>query len=176
FEQMLVSGELADTLRMTRWVQGWPFADRSRLAILGFSLGGLLASCADARMDAFRAMVLLAPTTVENLNRFARKKDGGGRVLLGPHELHARFFEDLSEHDPVIDVVHRSRPTLVVQGTADTAVEPSVSGCYVETMQRAGVPVTYHLIDGADHAFTKAQVRQELIDTVNDWLERQLRY
>lgn len=170
FEQMLVSGELADALHMARWTQSRPFVDRSRLAILGFSLGGLLASCVQARTGAFQAMALLAPTTAENLNRFARKKASEGRVLLGPHELHPRFFEDLGKHDPIGDAVRHPRPTLVVQGTADTSVPPEVSGAYVEALKRAGVPVTRQLIDGADHAFTKAAARQELIEMVSAWL------
>ncbi len=74
---MLVTGELDDCLAMTKWLQARLFADRTRLALLGFSLGGLLAACTSARTNVYRSLVLLAPTTVLNLCRHAGE-DGAG--------------------------------------------------------------------------------------------------
>ena len=69
FDQMLVTEELADALRMIRWVQGRPNVDRTRLGLLGFSLGGLLGAACMSRTDNIRSLALLAPTTVANLCR-----------------------------------------------------------------------------------------------------------
>ena len=174
FEQMLVTGELDDALRMTQWLKGQLFADRTRLAILGFSLGGLLASCVQARTGAYVAMVMVAPTTTENLSRFAGKKQNQAQVVLGPHTLHPDFFNDLQTLDPVADVVEHPRPTLVIQGTADTAVPAGVSQQFVDAMKQANIPVTSHLVENADHVFGKLSVRQELITSVRQWLGGEL--
>ena len=170
FENMLVTGELADALTMTRWLQSQPFADRSQLAVVGFSLGGLLASCTQARSGAYAAMVLLAPTTVENICRYAEQRRIDGEVVLGPHVLHSQFFDDIATLDPLGDIVVHPRPTLLVQGAADTAVTPAVSQQYVDAMQQGAVCVTAHHIADADHNFSRPNPQTEMIDTVGRWL------
>lgn len=174
FGQMLATGELDDALHMSRWLQAQAFVDRSRMAILGFSLGGLLAACANARRSPFRAMVLLAPTTVENLCRFVRAEDGHGSVAIGPHTLHPRFVDDLRTLDPVGDVVRNPRPTLIVQGDADTAVPPHVSRQYVDALKRAQVPLKVEMIEKADHGFSQPPARRQLAAGVAAWIAEQI--
>ncbi|MCC6580239.1 MAG: alpha/beta fold hydrolase [Phycisphaeraceae bacterium] len=174
FDRMLVTGELSDTLRMAHWVQGQPFVDRSRMGLLGFSLGGLLAACTVARTGQFKALTLLAPTTVNNLHRHAGGKPDGEPVVMGPHVLHADFFKDLRTLNPVADVVKNPRPTLLVQGDADTAVPPEVSQAFVDAMQRAGVPVEVARIAEGDHVFSTPATRKQARETVTGWLARVL--
>ncbi len=174
FERMLVTGELDDALRITGWTQSQPFVDRSRLGVLGFSLGGLLACCTGAQTNAFTAMALLAPTTVDNLCRYAKQREENGQITIGPHTLHPKFFDDLRTLDPLIDAVTNPRPTLVVQGTDDTAVTPQVSRKYIDAMERAGVDVSLQLIEGADHGFGKPAIRKQTVIVVCDWLAKQL--
>lgn len=178
FDQMLVSGELADALRMTEWLQGQPFVDRSRLGILGFSLGGLLASCVAARSSAFRALALWAPSTAENLSNNVCKRSNdcptGEPVIVGAYAMHKDFLKDLSQFDAVKDVTKRPRPTLLVQGTGDKAVTPAVSQKFVDAMKSASVPVDHHLIQDADHGFSTPATRKELIGVTTEWLVKQL--
>jgi dipeptidyl aminopeptidase/acylaminoacyl peptidase len=177
FENMLPTGELADALRVTEWAQRQSFADRSRLALLGFSLGGLLAACVTARAKVYKALVMLAPTTEANISRHAQRegKSDACSVLFGPHCLHPKFFVDVASLDSVRDVVKNPRPTLLVQGTADTAVPPAVSQQFIDAMKQARVPCDARLIEGADHPFAHPSWRKDLIDTVVAWLERQLK-
>ncbi len=174
FDQMLVTGELADALRMTTWLQSQPFADRTRLGLLGFSLGGLLAAACMARTDAYRALTLLAPTTVANICRFAGEQAADAPVTVGCHQLHRDFFRDVKTLNPVADVIRNPRPTLLVQGTEDQAVTPAVSQAYVAALQRTQVPCEHALIAGADHGFGKPTHRQQLCQTVVDFFARQL--
>lgn len=178
FDQMLVSGELADALRMTEWLQGQPFVDRSRLAILGFSLGGLLAACTTARSAAFRALALWAPSTAENLSNNVCKRSNdcpaGEPLIVGAYTMHKDFLKDLAQFDAVKDVTKRPRPTLLVQGTGDKAVTPAVSQKFVDAMMSASVPVVHHLIQDADHGFSTPTTRQELIGVTTQWLVKQL--
>ena len=188
FEEMLVTQELADALRMTQWLAHQPFVDRSRLSLLGFSLGGLLASCVTARTDVYRALMLLAPTTEQNLGRHAQRegrcelpsttgsgKSAGESIQFGPHCLHPAFFDDLKKLNSVGDCVKNPRPTLLVQGTEDQAVPPAVSAHFIDAMRKAAVPVDVHLIEGADHAFTHPKWRANLFQRILAWLPSQLK-
>jgi len=172
FDQMLVSGEIADALHVFAWAQGQPFVDRARVGVLGFSLGGLVASCLMGRVPQCKAAALLAPTTVNNLCRHATKSSPHGekgQVVLGPHVLHPRFFEDLRTLNPLDELAKSPRPTLVVQGTGDTAVPPAVSEEYVQALRARSAPLTYHSIDGADHVFSSPTWQKQLFAAVTQW-------
>lgn len=177
FEQMLVTGQLADAIHVFKWAQGRPFIDRSRVGVLGFSLGGLVAACLMRREPQCKTAVLLAPTTVNNLCRHATKSSPHGekgQVVLGPNVLHARFFEDLRTLDPVGDLTASPRPTLIVQGTGDQAVPPAVSQEYADALHTRGTPATYHTIDGADHIFASPTWHKQLFTAVSQWFTQQL--
>lgn len=168
FDQMLVSGELDDALRMTRWLQGQPFVDRSRLGLMGHSLGGLLTAACMKHTDVYRCIAMTAPTTAHNLARLTNRNDRE-RVAVGPHRLHPKFFDDLLSMNPVSDCVDNPRPTLLVQGTEDQAVPPSVSQAYIDAMERAQVPFVHHLMPDADHGFSRPHWRKELVATLSKW-------
>lgn len=176
FDESLVTGQVADAVRVSQWLTGQVFVDRSRMAVLGFSLGGLVAVCTAARTALFRAMVLLAPTTVTNLCRHAGEPDCRPRkpVIRGAHELHPHFFDDLRTLDPLADCTAHPRPTLVVQGTGDTAVTPAISGEYVTALRAGGAAVTVETIDGADHSFAHPDWRAQLLKIVPRWLVQRL--
>jgi len=170
FELMLPGDELADALHMTKWLTGQAFADRTRLGLLDFSLGGLLAACTSGQTGAYRSLVLVAPTSPENLCRHAQKEAEttrfGQRVVIGPHILHPDFFRDTMTLDPQADVVKHPLPTLIVQGTEDKSVPPEVSRPFGEAIRAAGGEVETLLVEGANHGFTHPDWRQRLIDGV----------
>ena len=80
------------------------------------------------------AVRALAPGGIKNVRlavesdfdvRIFRRIDG--EVVLGPHVLHSQFFDDIATLDPLGDIVVHPRPTLLVQGAADTAVQPGTN-------------------------------------------------
>jgi hypothetical protein len=177
FDEMLVSGELADALHMLDWTAGQPFADRGRIGLLGFSLGGLVGACAAARRRWVRAIALLAPTTVSNLSRFAGEQ-AEPPIVVGPHTLRREFFDDLRTLEPTADLAMAGASgaaTLIVQGTADTAVPPAVSDAYVEALRGGGAEPEYVAIDGANHAFAEPAHRKRVVDAAAGFFERELR-
>lgn len=176
FDQMLVTGEVADAVHVSQWVQSQPFVDRSRMGLLGFSLGGLVAGCTLGKVDHYRAAALLAPTTVDNLCRYAKERGGeDGQVTVGPYTLHPDFFTDLRSLDPVTDIARTPRPTLIVQGTGDTAVPPTVSQVYADAITQAGGQLNYVSITDADHVFNKPRARKQAIDAVMAHFSAELR-
>jgi dipeptidyl aminopeptidase/acylaminoacyl peptidase len=178
FEQMLVSGEIEDAQCVSAWLAVQPFVDRSRMGLVGFSLGGLVAACLCARTDLYQSLALLAPTTVANLCRVARGNtscdDPAEVVELGPHTLHDRFFSDLKVLDPLGDITRRRRATLLVQGSSDTAVSPAVAQEYLDRLSGANMPARAVHIEGADHAFSRPTWRDKLLEAVCDHFEETL--
>jgi dipeptidyl aminopeptidase/acylaminoacyl peptidase len=85
------------------------------------------------------------------------------------------LFEDTMSLDPLADIAKRPRPTLIVQGTGDTAVTPQVSGEYVDALRQAGVNPQVMLIDDAGHTFNHPDHRRQLYDAVTAWMGEQLR-
>lgn len=175
FESIRVTRQLSDTLRMTEWACGQPFVDRTRLSVVGFSLGGMLAACAGARTNSYHAMVLLAPTTPQNLAGNICKRPGNDcsttePVTVGAYVMKPGFIEDMLSLDPVADVVKNPRPTLLVQGDKDTAVAPSVSQKFVDAMRAANQSVTHTIVPGADHGFSSPVTRQQMIEAVAEFL------
>jgi dipeptidyl aminopeptidase/acylaminoacyl peptidase len=159
---------------MTDWLKAQIFADRTRLGLIGFSLGGLLASCVCGRTNAYSAAVLIAPTTPENLCRHAAEASAEQPVIYGPHTLHPQLFEDIMTLNPLADITKNPRPTLVVHGTADKAVTPGVVEQFINAMQEGGLPAEVQMIDQAGHSFAHPTWRQQLKEGVVAWLSQQL--
>ena len=175
FDQMLVTGELDDALRVTQWLSGQLFVNRSRMGLLGFSLGGMLAACTVARVNLYKTLVLLAPTTERNLARIAKTRvNEQGRLVVGAYEMHPRFLDDLMTLNCVADVVKNPRPTLLIQGDADQAVPPPISQQFVDAMHQQGQQVDHLLMPGAEHTFNTPEHRRELLAHIHAFLSRTL--
>jgi len=174
FNDMTVTGEIRDALAVHRWAHAQPWLDRSRLGGLGFSLGGLVISCVHAQVK-FKALTLLAPTTANNLERYARQNHPSQTLIdVGPHTLSTKLFEDLKKTNSLRDVTTPAVPTLVIQGTADKVVAPSVSQQYVDAVRNAGASVDHRIIEQANHPFSSPNARRQLYAEVRDFFAKQL--
>ncbi len=178
FEEMLVSHELSDAQKVTQWAEGQSFVDRSRMGVIGFSLGGLLAASLTARHPSFKARVLLAPSTAHNLCRLTGDRDAcvapTTPMVYGAHTLAPSFFKDLQGFNGPADVAKCKAPTLVVQGTADTSVTPAVSQEYTDSLSKAGITNKTVLVPDGDHVFSKQPWQRAMIAAVVDWLPKHL--
>jgi hypothetical protein len=175
FDEMLVSGQLADALFMTRWLKDQAFCDRDRMGLLGFSLGGLVAASATGETADYRALVLIAPTTVVNVQRFAQDAEHNGRIIKGPFTLHRRFFDDLATLDPLGACVRHPRPTLVIEAEKDEVVPFFVSREYIKAMRQKDTPREVEKVEGAGHLFDTPKTRARLIELVRGFCSRELR-
>ena len=178
FDEMTVEGEVRDALAALTFARrevGRP------VALLGLSLGGLVATLAAQRDGDVAALVLWAP--VAHPERLARRmglKDGGvqplqwqGRYDLGGHLVGRAFVEDLMRHDPLAAARTYRGPALVIHGTADEAVPPEDGEAYLAAF--AGPDKTLRRVDGADHTFNRASWEQEVMAATVSWLRTRLR-
>jgi acetyl esterase/lipase len=77
--------------------------------------------------------------------------------------------------DPCTYVRAGLPPFLVAHGTADRLVPFGQSLVLVDALERAGVPVTFRPVAGADHVFDGAPDRSQLIDEALAFLRETLR-
>jgi cephalosporin-C deacetylase-like acetyl esterase len=151
------TGQISDTLTALNYLATLPMVDMTRLGLLGFSQGGLVAAEVAAMDQRVRNVVLWsavanAPDTYKHIlsdeTVAAGLASGGAPVAVttqwgAQFELKTGFFADLFRYDPTAAIVAVEDPLLVVVGLDDTTVTPQP--VYGELLLR------YH--DGVEHLF-----------------------
>jgi pimeloyl-ACP methyl ester carboxylesterase len=170
FEDMTVSGELAEANTIFDFVRTDQRIDPDRVSLIGLSMGGLVASVlAGDRPQDVHKLMLLAPAgtmyeRIKDMHEAATVSADVKIVDNGGNLVGVQFAEDLK----TIDVFNRAKnyqgDVLLIHGTKDEAVPFEVSNLYVE--RSYGSNATVHFIDGADHTFNKYEWETELIDKI----------
>jgi dienelactone hydrolase len=129
-ERLTPAADLVDTFRVLKALTAHPFVDRDRVAILGFSRGGLAAW--DSQAEAFSTAALGPSSGV----RFAA---------------HAALY-------PPCHYAHVERravqvPALLVLAGADARTPPEHCQSLVKAASTRGYSTQVTVIDGAQHAF-----------------------
>jgi len=169
FQDMTLSGEIADARAVLDWFGRVRGVDSRRLMLLGLSAGGSIAGyVAGERGEQVRGLVLWAPAgeiseRIRDREQAWREAaasvpvrdplDYGG-LRIGP-----RYVGDAAQ----LQVLQRSAafpgPVLVAFGTADPVVPPEVARRYGELY---GSRARLIAIQGAGHVFEGAAWREEL--------------
>lgn len=153
---------LQDAARAIRTVRAradeW-HVDPKRVAILGFSAGGHLASTAGTHFDAGKAdaddpierqssrpdrMILVYPV-ISFTTEYAHA--GSRRNLLGDHPPQD-LVQSLSNET---QVTRDTPPAFLVHTNADTGVPPENSLLFALAMRKAGVPLELHVFEKGRH-------------------------
>jgi len=129
-----------DALQAAEHLRRQPFVDRDRVALVGFSWGASVAVMAASR------------------HYVAALQAGKGFAAIASfYPLCSRV---LPRNAPPLDVVNNdiAHPLLVLMGEADT--ETPASDCIekLQTLQKAGAPVDWHLYPGTTHCWDCAQL------------------
>lgn len=182
FSEMTVSRELEDVVQAYAFLKAQPEIDRTRLGLLGLSMGGMVAalSVANPRLE-FDALALWAPAhpsvwlgqiparpldapTV--LAIFAEAQRAGrlppgvavleeqGVIDYGGNPVSPEFFADLSLYEPFDAVTRHRGPALVVHGTADPTVPFGLGEAYAQRLRSRGRTV-FHPVQGGLHTFER---------------------
>lgn len=129
--------------------------DPARVGVLGHSLGGLVAlNAMVVAPDEMAAVVALAPassTVWDNIGAFMSPGDPVYESIVGPHGTPTEnpvFWADVS---PVTFAAQSTAPLLIIQGTADDAVDPAWAAATVASWSAAGATAELVTIEGADH-------------------------
>lgn len=185
------TGQISDTLRAIDFLAETPGLDMDRLAVLGFSQGGLVAAEAAVRDPRVGNVVLWsavanAPDTYKhiltNATVDAALTGAAPRVPVvtqwgASFELGRGFFADLYRYDPVAAVAQDADPLLVVVGRQDTTVTPQPA--YGELFLHSHEGMERLVIVDSDHVFNVLtdpgpDVFDHVVAETNTWLAETL--
>lgn len=176
FEDMTVSNEISQTLAVIDWLRGQAELKVSKVGLLGFSLGGLVVSCAAVRDEQIQTLALWAPVSeglLNMVNYFGLEnvyKGLAGDTVGAPDgdAIKGQFFKELGQFDPAVELEKFKQPVLLVQGTKDQAVLPFNAQRFAKAFRNPLSRV--HYIDGAGHRFDTIEHEKELLDVTEEWL------
>ena len=139
FTGMTFDGQIADARAALAWLRADPRLDGSRVAVLGWSQGGLIAASVAGLEPALKAAVLWAAVALprQSFGALLVRCEAGipseGLALIDtPHlRLGPAFFDGVRRHDPLTDIARYSGPLLVAHGWQDSAVLPEAAGHYI---------------------------------------------
>ncbi|MCX7994111.1 MAG: alpha/beta fold hydrolase [Fimbriimonadales bacterium] len=172
FEEMTIRGEVDDALNALNFLREQPRVEGSRIAMLGFSLGGCVVALSQPRAGVLKTLVLWAP--VSNPLRWMPptgvpdKPQNRGGFLVG-----VNFYRELPALKPLESVRGYKGSVLVLHGSADQAVLPDEGRAYERAFTSAS-RFEFRLIEGADHTFTQPEHERALIGQTTEWLQSHL--
>jgi cephalosporin-C deacetylase-like acetyl esterase len=181
------TGQISDTLTALNYLATLPMVDMTRLGLLGFSQGGLVAAEVAAMDQRVRNVVLWsavanAPDTYKHILSAETVAAGlasdGAPVAVttqwgAQFELKTGFFADLFRYDPTAAIVAVEDPLLVVVGLDDTTVTPQP--IYGELFLRYHNGVEQLFAVESDHVYNVLtdpgpQVFDAVVAETVDWL------
>jgi len=180
FEDMTLSGEIADGLCAFEYLIAECGADPRRTGVLGLSMGGTVAAILAGRLGKrVKSCVLLNPVArpLEDCSFIARSL--ALDVSRFPVEFNCflfgkAFFEELSSIRPLEEISRAACPVLIVNGSGDTTLSPLRSREYLDVLEKHGIPSELFVLEGADHSFASCQWERTVIDKVGDWFGKTL--
>jgi alpha/beta superfamily hydrolase len=163
FADTTFEGQVADGLAALDWLEQNPAVDGQRLAVLGWSQGGLVATAVAGRSDKPDALVLWAAVAdpeesfagivgAETLANGLAAGDAPIPVTLpwgAVVELKRGFFEGVTTFDPPAELASYDGPLFIAHGTQDTTVLPTA----VDTFLAAHPGEEAKWIAEMDHVF-----------------------
>ena len=145
------------------------------LIVVGHSLGGMIAALSTDQIQP-DGLVLISP--VGNPGQIVNKKkdlfksgpNSEGFFEYGPHEMNIDGFSSMLSLDPVNYIArHFKGKLLVVQGSTDNSIPVEESKLYVDTALKSGIVTDYHLLNGADHNYSRVADVKMLCQIISSW-------
>lgn len=180
FVDMTILGELREAKDILDYVKTLDFVDKERIAAVGLSMGGAVASMlAGDRVDDIKALCLWAPAG--NMGELILKRDNAaensslekhGYTDIGGLLLGKEFIEEVINLDIFEKASHFDKNVLLIHGNGDQTVPFSTSERYLEVYETRAV---LHTIENGDHTFNRKTWEDEVLDYTIGFLEEELK-
>lgn len=180
FKAMTFGGEIKDANNILDYVKQLDFVDKEKIALLGFSMGGAIASViAGDRKNEINTLCLWAPAGnmqevilsevyIGDKYEEVMKKgtfDVEG-LLLGKD-----FVEDIKKINIFERAAKYDKKSIIIHGNKDEIVPFSTSLKYLSIY---GEKSELKTIDGANHIFEKNSWEEEVIEITKKYFDRML--
>jgi esterase/lipase len=144
----------------------------SNLSILGFSMGGAVASVVSLEyINDIKKLLLWAPAG--NLNLIAKRIKGSAKITpnhtfdMGGYELSQTFCDEIEDYDIYHNIHNYTKDVLIIHGENDQAVDVGYGKKYYERYPNA----TLKVISEANHVFSSLAWREELYQLSINYLK-----
>ena len=150
---MSVLTEASDVTAVLNTAKTWDFVDTDRIFLEGGSQGGLVTAIAGVQHeDEVAGLIMHYPAFA--MPDYIRSRYSGGDMpeefTISSITLGRVFAEDLLSYDVRDDVPGFDKPVLILQGSEDHIVLPSVT----EAVSKMYPDSEYHIIEGGEHGFS----------------------
>ncbi|TCP21162.1 hypothetical protein EV207_14516 [Scopulibacillus darangshiensis] len=167
FADLTFSREVHEGKEILQMVKKLDWADPSKIMLTGFSMGGAVATqVAKEFPDDIHKLCLWAPAG--RMNQLAKLyfennlEMPNGNIDLGGLELGRGFYDDLNARDLYDGITAYANPVMIIHGTKDQTVPLEYGQKYIDVYVKNEAKI--HLIEGADHVFSKLCWIEELFD------------
>lgn len=147
--------EMGDFLAVNEYVAAQPWADASRIGIMGASYGGYaVLACLTQQPDKWACGVdIFGPSNLVHLWESCPPTwRRGVTTLIGDPE---KDYDSLMDRSPVTHMDKMTAPLFVIQGATDPRVVKKESDQVVESLKARGHDVRYDVYDDEGHGFTR---------------------
>jgi dipeptidyl aminopeptidase/acylaminoacyl peptidase len=161
--------DVFDVLALVDAATASGLADPDRLALTGYSYGGLLAAALTAATDRFRAAAIGGAPV--DLRAFSYSSDLG--PVLCEREVGEVVAAD--RRSPIHRVAEVRTPTLVFHGAEDRRVPVSQADQWYQSLLQRGVDCELAVYAGMSHGFVNAGPPNTVLDLgtrIADWVRR----
>ena len=188
FEDTTLSGQIKDAMAAVDFLQSEKTVDASRLSLVGWSMGGAVASAVAGRSThPIRGVALWTPLTNPPMSvssflgadYMAAGLNSGDTVVTTKSPwgseiaLRAGFFEDLFKIDPVAELARYRGPVFVAAGSNDQVIKPQPAMSQILLTYRQGRGELW--VRSMDHSFNAFQTSatvDELIAATFTFIEK----
>ncbi|MEM2740233.1 MAG: alpha/beta fold hydrolase [Candidatus Bathyarchaeia archaeon] len=181
FEDMTLPGEVSDAGEALSLLMRRRYIDRSRVGVLGLSMGGRVAAIL-ASMDArIRFAILYSPALGPLRERmlswmpreYMDRLDLGEAVEVSPGwYLKKRFFETVDYIVPSDVMKGIKAPILIIHGDKDQVIPVEEVKRYFDSIRGLDDRNELYIVKDGDHTFSKREHTKEVIDKTLEWLHR----
>ncbi len=181
FAETTVSGQVSDAVAAVEFLKSQPEVDSRQIALLGLSLGGLVAVLSTLQVPDLAAILLWNPvadavgvaqrrTSPESHSQLAQSgvADYRGWAVGVP------FLQELPHLQPHAALQKFEHPVGILLGDADESVPNTDGLSYEEIRRQFHLPVDLHRIEGAGHTFESLVARPQAIAWTVEWLSSKL--
>lgn len=183
FRDHTVLDYVADAIAAINTAKNLPSVDAKRMGLLGYSLGGCVASYAALHCADIKAIVLWAPVAFPWKLFFDRRPDflpddafGADKsfVEYAGWEIGRQYVETLTSLDPVQALSEFKNPVLLCHGLQDTVVPPAHSEAYSTARIHKGLLTEKLFFAKSDHGFKPLQEDCQLLEDSLLWFKKHL--
>ncbi len=191
FADTTLSGQAADALAAIDYLKTLKSVDASRLALVGWSQGGAVATMVATRSTSpIRAVALWAPVSNPAATYPAflghdyvkRGLASGGQAVStklpwgAEVSLRTPFFEELYRFSPVAELAQYSGPVFVAVGTNDPVVTPQPAMGQILLSYHRGVGELWvRTMDHSFNAFMNTTTLDELVQATAGFISKHIR-